>query len=205
MQADYEFTTDWFSRFAGVWTELFKLAPPSCYLEIGAWEGRSACFVIETCAAERPVEIHCIDTWEGGVEHDPAGMTDVERRFDANIAVAASRAAHEVRLVKHKSRSADALVRLLAEGRGEQFDAIYVDGSHQAPDVLTDAVLAFRLLKPGGVIIFDDYIWSMEPAGKQDFYNMPKPAIDAFLTIFHRKLELAGAPLFQIYARKLSS
>jgi len=205
MQADYEFTTDWFSRFHGVWKQLFEIAPPSRYLEIGSWEGRSACFVIDTCASQRPMEIHCIDTWEGGVEHDPAGMTDVERRFDANLALAASRAAHEVRLVKHKRRSSEALAQLLAEGGPEQFDAVYIDGSHQAPDVLTDAVMGFLLLKTGGVIIFDDYLWAMEDAGKQDFFNMPKPAIDAFTTIFQRKLSLAMAPVYQIYARKTAS
>ena len=30
-------------------------------------------------------------------------------------------------------------------------------------------------------MIFDDYLWSMEPAGKQDPLNMPKPAIDSFI------------------------
>ena len=37
------------------------------------------------------------------------------------------------------------------------FDLIYIDASHYAPDVLSDAVLAFKLLKPGGILIFDDY------------------------------------------------
>jgi predicted O-methyltransferase YrrM len=39
------------------------------------------------------------------------------------------------------------------------FDEIYVDGSHVADDVLTDGIIAWRLLKQGGVLIFDDFLW----------------------------------------------
>lgn len=42
---------------------------------------------------------------------------------------------------------------------GQQFDLIYVDGSHFADDVLTDGITAWRLLKDGGVLIFDDFLW----------------------------------------------
>ena len=52
-------------------------------------------------------------------------------------------------------------------------------------------------------MIFDDYIWSMEVMGKQDLLNMPKPAIDAFLNIFQRKMQIVrGAPVYQLYAAK---
>ena len=202
MSDDFEFTTDWFSRFASVWSQLLSRYPPSRLLEIGSWEGRAACFLIETCAAERPVELHCVDSWAGGVEHDDKAMPAVEGRFDRNIARACAAAAHPVDFHKHKSFSAPALVKLLAEGRGESFDLIYVDGSHQAPDVMTDAVLGFMLLKVGGLLIFDDYLWSMEAQGKQDPLNMPKPAIDAFVNLHQRKLSVIGAPLYQLYTRK---
>lgn len=205
MPDNYKFTTDWFSRFAPVWTELLKRFPPSRILEIGSYEGRAACFLIQTCAADRQIELHCVDTWEGGVEHDSGAMPEVEQRFDGNVALARAAARHPVDFHKHKSLSSAALVELLAQGRQESFDLIYVDGSHQAPDVLSDAVLSFMLLKPGGVLIFDDYLWSMDGAGKQDFYQLPKPAIDAFVNIYQRKLTVVGAPLYQLYVRKLAS
>lgn len=37
------------------------------------------------------------------------------------------------------------------------YDILYVDGSHLAADVLTDAILGWGLVKVGGIIIFDDY------------------------------------------------
>jgi predicted O-methyltransferase YrrM len=201
----FEFTTDWFSRFSSVWKQLLDRYKPARLLEIGSYEGRAACFLIEACAADRPIELHCVDTWAGGVEHDSGAMPEVEARFDRNLAAAREGAAHPVDFHKHKSLSAPALVRLLAAGRAGSFDLVYVDGSHQAPDVLADAVLAFMLLRVGGLIIFDDYLWSMEQAGRQDFYNMPKPAIDAFVNIHQRKLAVIGAPLYQLYARKIAA
>jgi predicted O-methyltransferase YrrM len=93
----------------------------------------------------------------------------------------------------------------MASGKHGYFDLIYIDGSHQAPDVLTDAVMSFQLLKVGGVMIFDDYLWSMDKPGFQDVLKMPKPAIDAFINIFQRKMSVFfGAPIGQLYTRKNS-
>ena len=47
-----------------------------------------------------------------------------------------------------------ALPRLL--DRGEQFDLIYVDGSHIFEDVFVDAYFGSRLLSENGIIAFDD-------------------------------------------------
>ena len=82
------------------------------------------------------------------------------------------------------------------------FDFIYIDGSHQAPDVLSDAVLGFKLLKIGGVMAFDDYIWQEDlPTGK-DPLRCPKPGIDAFVNINMRKLDILPTPINQLYIRK---
>lgn len=204
MAGEYEFTADWFGRHAPVWTRLLAQFKPSRLLEIGSYEGRAACFMIETCAAERDIELHCVDTWAGGVEHDRTAMPEVEQRFDRNIAVAVGRAAHKVEVRKHKALSSAAMIKLLAEGAQGQFDLAYIDGSHQAPDVLSDAVLAFMLVKAGGMLVFDDYLWRMSRVGQQDFYQLPKPAIDAFINIYQRKLNVAEAPLYQLYVQKVS-
>ena len=49
-------------------------------------------------------------------------------------------------------------------------------------------LLALRVHLKGGLIAFDDYLWSLEERGRQDAYNMPKPAIDAFVNTFQRKV-----------------
>jgi hypothetical protein len=64
--------------------------------------------------------------------------------------------------------------------------------------------MAFPLLRVGGTMIFDDYLWSMQRPGAQDVLLMPKPAIDAFMNIYQRKMLIyPGFPLRQLYARKV--
>lgn len=203
--ADYEFTADWFTGSIKTWRPFLAAYKPTKLLEIGSWEGRSTCFLIEECAAFGTVELHCVDTWEGGIEHDSNQSRLIEPRFDHNIELAKSKAASEVTVVKHKSLSSTALASLISEGKTDYFDFIYVDGSHQAPDVLADAVLSFLLARVGGLIVFDDYLWFIEPQGRQDHFNMPKPAVDAFVNIFRRKVRVLEAPLYQLYLEKTGS
>jgi predicted O-methyltransferase YrrM len=199
----YEFTNDWFSGNVPVWDALLPRYNPRRFLEIGSYEGRSTCYVIEKFGGLGSLEIHCIDTWEGGIEHDRATMSAVEQRFDKNVAIARSKAQFPALVTKHKKYSNLALAEMIAGGQRASFDVIYVDGSHQAPDVLIDCVMSYQLLKVGGLMIFDDYLWSMEALGQQDPLNMPKPAIDAFLNIFQRKMLIVrGTPVYQLYAVK---
>lgn len=208
MHATTGFTNDWFNATAKpVWDQIIPQLKPKRILEIGSFEGASACYLIETLTQEHDIELHCVDTWGGGIEHVEAGvnMSAVEMRFEANIATARSNAKHAVRFHKHKSYSDVALAKLLAEPQWRStFDFIYIDGSHQAPDVLADAVLAFRLLRVGGVMAFDDYLWAeVLPYGK-DPVRTPKIAIDAFTNIYCRKIDLLRAPLYQLYIQKIA-
>lgn len=208
IENQFMFTNDWFESSAkGVWDVLVPQVKPRRILEIGSFEGASACYLIDQCAKEYPVEIHCIDTWGGGVEHKDRNLDikSVEQRFLHNTRVACSRALHPVELMIHKGYSHLGLAKLLSENCSNYFDFIYVDGSHQAPDVLSDAILSFHLLKIGGVIVFDDYLWVEDMPYGRDPLRCPKPAIDAFLNIYFRKVELISAPLYQLYVRKLSN
>ena len=208
---EFEYTHDWFSGTIPVWNAIFDQHKPRNLLEIGSFEGRSACYIIEKCAAiiEGGATLTCVDTWQGSVEHQSGGpvasvMSEVERRFDHNTRIALYKASNRVTLRKVKQSSHDAMATMIAAGQLQSFDLIYIDGSHEAPDVLADAVLAFQLLRPGGVMIFDDYLWSMHRPGTQDVLLMPKPAIDAFMNIYQRKMQVfAGLPVGQLYTYKV--
>ena len=209
----YEFSRDWFSGNVPTWRQIINNNKPRKILEIGSFEGRSTVWMIEHCtaAAEGDIEIFCVDTWGGGIEHQKGGqietsMPDVERRFNSNITIAKDKTPHKAEIVKLRNFSNLALADLIAERKTEYFDLVYIDGSHQAPDVLTDAVMAFQVLKVGGLMIFDDYLWSMDKPGTQDVLKMPKPAIDAFMNIFQRKMNIfMGAPIGQLYTRKIGA
>lgn len=200
----YTITQDWFSQHIPAWEGILAQLKPRRVLEIGSYEGLSTTYIIEQCSTFGPLQLHCVDTWAGAADLSPEAMNGVEARFDRNVKLAIERAASPVLLHKIKRRSSLALSDYVA--RGElRFDLIYIDGSHTAADVLVDAVLAFQLLRVGGVMIFDDYLWSMEPALSVDPLNLPKPAIDAFTATFMRKVRvLPGMPNSQCYVEKIA-
>jgi len=200
---NYRFTSDWFSGNEKTWKELVDEIKPARYLEIGSYEGRSASFMSRSCNHHEDFHLYCIDTWEGGVEHNKDYMSNIEENFNYNMSLAAAEAANRIHLTKMKEYSNKALLRLHSQNI-EKLDFIYIDGSHQAPDVLRDAVLAFDLLRVGGIMIFDDYLWFMESRGHQDLVNSPKIAVDSFINCYIRKLHVIRGPLYQMYIQKLS-
>jgi predicted O-methyltransferase YrrM len=88
-----------------------------------------------------------------------------------------------------KSRSVPALDRLAQEN--ELFDFIYIDGSHARDDVLMDSVLAWRLLAPNGICMWDDYTWGLADVPSA---QRPQHAIDAFLDLHSDELRILDTP-----------
>ncbi|MCB2082020.1 MAG: class I SAM-dependent methyltransferase [Hyphomicrobiales bacterium] len=210
MTEDYQFTNSWFDLTAKpIWDQLIPKVRPKRILEIGSYEGASACYLIHTLAPQQDIELYCVDSWAGGVEHQAgeaaaADMEAVEQRFHHNTQLAIQNAHYTVTLVPRKGFSDVCLNQLLHEGKRGYFDFIYVDGSHQAPDVLCDAVLGFKLLKVGGYMVFDDYLWNENlPYGK-DPIRSPKIAVDAFVNVNIRKLNILQTPLYQFYIQKIA-
>lgn len=176
----YQFTNNWFEITANlnVWEEIFSKAKPQRILEIGSYEGKSACWILEHMDSD--AHLTCVDTWEGGGDLSPEMMAGVEERFDANVAVARWKG----KLEKVKRSSVWALSDNL--WRENKFDFIYIDGSHTAPNVLTDGVMAYHVLEKGGFLVFDDYTWK---SPKGDILDEPSIAIDYFAHIFKRTME----------------
>jgi predicted O-methyltransferase YrrM len=167
------FSIDWTSWHFPNWLRLLRRyrGRPTRVIEIGSWEGRSALFFLNYLPHARIV---CIDTFAGGKDHLDSRdyrslLRRVERRFDANTREFGPR------VRKIKATSADALSALAQEGR--RFDIAYIDGSHRADDVRSDASLSWPLVRTGGMVIFDDYLWD----NQQGPSEIPKPGIDAFL------------------------
>ncbi len=196
------FTQDWFSRSIPSWSLILnKLSERTTHLrilEVGVFEGRSTCWLLQNHCKTPESSIVAIDSFQGGIEHQGMELGTLRKRFEANIATVASPAQVEIL----EGFSLPQLAKLIAEGY-QRFDFISIDASHQAPDVLGDAVLGFELLKPGGVMAFDDYIWSPMRPGTENPLLLPKAAIDAFTTLFSQKIRIIpNLPLYQLYIQK---
>jgi len=194
--SDYQYTKDWFSWSPGVWEKLIPHLPArKNFLEIGSFEGRSAVWIVQYMM-EDGGELICVDTWEGGAEHVNGEMSGAEDRFKHNIDLIISNFVdRDVQPIK--STSVDALGNLISYKK--QFDFIYIDGSHLAKDVLTDACMAWPLLKPKGFMVFDDYSW--KPPGFT-LLQRPKVAVDAFINMFEDELQIAHSG-YQLIVRKV--
>ena len=164
------FTRDWTTEHVGLWLSLlghFSWQPDVHGLEIGCFEGRSSLFFLKNVLQHRTSSLTCIDP-----RPQPA--------FSSNIRPWQ----HKIQLIQQRSQE------VLRDGSfaPDSFQFIYIDGNHAAPSVLTDAVLCWPLLVPGGIMIFDDYLWvSNAPEVPQ---TMPRIAIDAFLNVFRHKIKL---------------
>ena len=190
------FTTTWFDLNRDNWTKWlarFKDKPGLRFLEIGCFEGRATVWLLENILTGNFCYIHVIDTFEGNMEHGEDLVKDMEKNFVENVAKK-----FPSQLFIHKGSSQEILRKIGFKKSGIYFDFIYIDGSHQAPDVLEDTILAWRLLKPGGIMVFDDYKWDKYPDPKLN----PKMAIDAFLAIFEGKYELI-AKEYQVCVEKM--
>jgi predicted O-methyltransferase YrrM len=123
------------------------LPSPTSYLEIGSFEGGSLAFI--NALLNGRINATCIDPFENYGELPTTDMSDVEARFRANIRAIGA----DVRILRGSSLLH--LPQLISAN--EKFHLIYIDGSHAALDVMTDAILCWRLLESDGLMIFDDY------------------------------------------------
>jgi SAM-dependent methyltransferase len=148
--------------------QLVRLANPRRILEIGSWKGASAVHLARL--AGPACSVLCVDTWLGSGEMFGVPSGDPQRGlrryrgyprvYDVFLANVAGCGVHQ-QVCPFPAPSALAL-RWLRD-RGERFDLIYVDGSHDYDDVMDDLLGAWPLLASGGVLYGDD--WSADWPG----------------------------------------
>lgn len=205
-----KFTSDFFAQHIANWERWlaeFK-GRHARGLEIGSYEGRSASWLLENVLTHPSARLYCIDTFKGG--QDLPERTDLFEMFKANIQSLPAPSVNVPPWDKIKpvppwnkvkpmvGPSAQMLAILLCEGRYKYFDFAYIDGSHYAADVMFDAALTWPTLKPGALLIFDDYEWAVDP----EITRRPKLGIDAFMDGYSGKFEVV-AKGWQVVLRKI--
>jgi predicted O-methyltransferase YrrM len=184
-------SSDWFTGHIPNWLSVFaeyslQSRAKLEVLEIGSWEGLSSYFILGSLPN---AELMCVDTWRGADEHTSGYaateqvLSNIESSFDANTAPFAAR------LTKYQGTSFSFFNE---DSKGRKFDLIYIDGSHHCDDVIVDAVKCFQILKVGGLIIFDDYLWKWYPRAADN----PAAAVNAFL-----RLKKGSYKLVRVYTQ----
>ena len=177
-----KFTQDWFTYNVPHIERLMGLLPErKRFLEIGCFEGRATCWFLQNALADDG-EIVCIEPFTGSMEHEKMDLSNLYDIFSENIAEAEKENQNVWVL---KGFSYNMLAELINDHN--TFDFIYIDGDHTAPAVLTDACMAWPMLKKGGIMLFDDYHW-----GPPEFneYQKPKRGVDAFSHVFGNQFKV---------------
>jgi len=186
LDSPYRFSGNWQFPHARAWMrELEPLAgrPHLSFLEVGSYEGRSACWLLENILTADSSRLLCADAFE------PLGpgAEPYEALFDSNIA--ATGAAHKVSKLKGIAQET---LRTL---RADQFDFVYLDASSTASEQLEDAVLSWRLVRCGGLVVFDDC------GGDKSYQPGVRRAVEMFLSAIEGQYVLLRDD-FQISIRR---
>jgi len=180
-----EVTRDDFSIYSFDWKKNLRAYKDKNikYLEIGSFEGISAYFIHKYF---KLIEIYCVDTWEGNDEYgDEIIFQNIELNFDKNL--------KDIKNLKKYKTTSDAFFK----DNKEQFDIIYVDGSHKYNQVKKDLINALKNLKFDGIIICDDYFWNLD-GNKED---IPVQAINE--VVIESDLKIVAITVNQIFLKKI--
>lgn len=154
------YTSDWLTEHLSIWYEVIRPEKNvKKILEIGCYEGRSTGWFLENFP-DATVEV--IDDFSA------SGYLLNKRSFEFfkhNIKQ------YQKRVIINLGKSQKILPLLK-----DKYDIIYVDGAHDYESVKIDIIYSWKLLREGGIIIFDDYRWKREGID-----GRPKEAIDDFL------------------------
>ncbi len=145
------------------------------YLEVGCYEGLSSFYVL---SEYKSVNAFFLDIWDMPNPNSKTLSHNfglIEKAFDQNLS--------GFDFKKMKNDSVISMRKLLKEN--VNFDFIYIDGSHNGEDILSDAIEAFKILKVNGLMFFDDFLQHDNNRILQSYVG-----IDKFLSLYSDYLKI---------------
>jgi predicted O-methyltransferase YrrM len=187
---NYKFTKDWFKSDDLVQFLPLKTQEEIHILEIGSFEGKSTIWFLENILTNDKSTITCVDPWTSYTQDensfDSYNKIDSEWNFEDNkntflYNIDLSGVSNKV--IIEQGYSNEILPKFIVDKK--RYDIIFIDGNHTSPFVITDGIMSWYLLKKGGLMIFDDYLW-----GDCNSTLSPKLAVDSFVDCFKDYIEV---------------
>ena len=145
------------------------------YLEVGCYEGLSSFFVLSKYKAVNAILLDIWDMPNPNSKTLSHNFNSIEKAFDNNLS--------GFNFTKIKDDSVVAMRKLFKQNKS--FDFIYIDGSHNGEDILSDAIEAFKILKKEGLIFFDDFLQYDKDRALQSY-----DGIEKFLNLYSNYLKI---------------
>ncbi len=171
LEKELHFTVDWVTWRSDLWLKVldrFQAKPDIKYLEIGSYEGKSVIWMMQNILSHPTSKADIVDSF--------MFKTEALFRNNLNLSKVSDR-------VKVHVGGSHLLTRTFIP---HNYEIIYIDGCHCSRHILTDAILCWDLLKVGGVMIFDDYLY-------KDFtpdQASPQVTCDFFVEIFKEEMNV---------------
>ena len=142
-------------------------------LEIGVFHGKTFIMMARSLGEEEAAV--AVDMFEMEFNgEDGRELTHFRDHFELNLA----NFCNGKNVTIHQAMSSDFAARVGKDQHG-RYRMISIDGSHDAPDVLSDLLLAEKLLSDRGIVVVDDYMSLLNPGvveGVDQYLRMESPA-----------------------------
>lgn len=194
--------SDWVTGHVKTWTDTIQNAltatPPENddgklrILEIGSWEGLSACWFLNHL---KPSELWLVDHFDS--LQTSAGL-ERRRKLEFNTGLSANYQSIGTCKIKVLPYFSTEAIAQHIDPAGVTFGFVYIDGDHRAKQTLRDALEIWPSLERGGLLMFDDYEWDREEVSSP---NHPRRGIDAFVSVMAEELEVTYKG-YQLIVRK---
>lgn len=138
---------------------------PVDFLQIGVFAGAASVWMLENVLTHPDATLTDVDTWLGSPEHEDLDFFVIENHYDKIV---------QGRTIKIKNTS-----DIFFATNTRKFDFVYIDGDHSLEQVLKDGQNGISVLKPDGIITFDD-----------TFHQPIKEAVDTLQSRYCDNLKL---------------
>ena len=157
---------NWFT-YPNLYSRIVRESPnESKFVEVGAWKGRSACFLaVEIINSGKQISFDVVDTWQGSEEHigyDILNEDGLFKEFIRNI--------EPVKQIINPIRMTSLEASSLYED--ESLDFVFLDASHKYEDLQNDLKAWLPKIKKNGVLAGHDYeSWPEVTRAVNDFFS----------------------------------
>lgn len=196
-----EYTHNWNQAFVTNVKKLNLMSLNLC-LEIGVFEGKTTNYIIDNMLTDIG-KLICVDPLQNSYLIENLTPNDelnnikyrncFKQQYDRFIK---NTEPNFKKIELYRELSSTALPKLALKYKN-QLDFIYVDGDHREQGVYLDGLMALELTKPGGIILFDDYLWE-DCSGIQT----AKKGIDRFLNNHQNNIQILISN-YQLAIKKL--
>ena len=178
------FTQNWSKALKKSLNILYPIKPTITTLcaEIGCFEGRGTLLILDKLCLNDNSKIYCIDHWRDEYVYNKSCLNFYDDKFKGQF----DRFLHNT----HKYTDKIIMLRGLSDDMWDKIqdkdvmlDFIYIDGDHSPESIYKDGVNAFKRAKNGGIILFNNYTWSVKQLKSSD-------GIEQFLSDFKPHLEI---------------